>query len=225
MSQDVVSVPSTMPVASAAALMAERGLSALPVISPEGVMLGIVSELDLIRRLSGREDRSSGWLHRVFANPDRDAERYAQLHGSLVEDVMTRDVISVSEDDRVEHAAHVMEEKKIRRLPVLRGGQLMGIISRADLLRALLLQPTPVSGEIANDASIRAAILREIREHPWADSIYVSVTVENGVVEFGGFARSTAFRHGLSAIAHGVPGVREVKDTMSLMPFTLTHQS
>jgi len=214
MTREVVSIPPTMPVSSIARLLAERGISAVPVVAPDGRMLGIVTELDLIRRLSSAEDRQPGWLNRLIGNRDRDAERYAQVHGMLAEDVMTRNVISVEEDNSAEHIAHLMEERGIRRVPVLRNGRLVGIVSRADLLQALLVPPAPLGTGSADDERIRAALWREIREQPWADTFYTYVNVRDGVVEFQGFARSSAVRRGLRAMAHRIEGVRRVDDNM-----------
>lgn len=215
MTRDVVSIPPTMPVASVARLLAERGISALPVVSSDGRMIGIVTELDLIRRLAGAEDRRPGWLHRLVGSRDRDAERYAQVHGMLAEDVMTRDVLSVEEDTSAEHIAHLMEERGIRRVPVLRDGQLVGIVSRADLLQALMVPPASLGTDAAGDERIRAALWREIREQPWADTFYTYVNVRDGVVDFQGFARSDALRRGLRAMAHRIEGVRRVDDNMA----------
>ena len=214
MTREVVSIPPTMPVTAIARLLAERGISAVPVLAAGGRMLGIVTELDLIRRLAGAEDRSPGWLHRLVGNRDRDAERYAQVHGMLAEDVMTRDVICVDEDTSAEHIAHLMEERGIRRVPVLRDDCLVGIVSRADLLQALLTPPAPLGSGSAEDERIRAELWREIREQPWADTLYTYVNVRDGVVEFQGFARSAAVRRALRAMAHRIEGVRRVNDTM-----------
>ncbi|MBP0447028.1 CBS domain-containing protein [Roseomonas sp. SSH11] len=213
MTREVICVPAAMPVASLARLLAERGISAVPVTGGDGRLLGIVTELDLIRRLSGAEERP-GWLHRLFGSRDRDAERYAQLHGMLAEDVMTRDLITVTENTPVEQIARIMEERGIRRVPVLRGERLVGIVSRADLLQALLVPPASLGEGGSEDERIREVIWREIRQQPWADTIYTFVAVKNGVVEFQGFARSQAVRRGLQSIAHRVPGVRQVVDNM-----------
>jgi CBS domain-containing protein len=214
MSREVASVPASMPVASIARLLAERGLSAVAVTSASGTLLGIVTELDLIRRLGGSGEGRAGWLHRIFGSRDRDAERYARLHGTLAEDVMTREVVTVGEDDSAERIARLMEERGIRRVPVVRDGELVGMVSRADLLQAVMIPPAPAGSEKAEDERIREAVWKEIREQPWADAFFTFVEVKDGVVQFQGFARSAAVRRGLQAIAHGVPGVKGVEDNM-----------
>jgi CBS domain-containing protein len=214
MTREVICVPASMPVASLARLLAERGISAVPVTGADGRLLGIVTELDLIRRLSGAEDRRPGWIQRLFGDRDRDAERYAQVHGMLAEDVMTRSLVTVTEDSSVEHIAHLMEERGIRRVPVLRGERLVGLVSRADLLQALLVPPAALGDGAEEDERIREAVWKEVREQPWADMVYTFVSVKDGVVEFQGFARSPAVRRGLQAIAHRVQGVRQVVDNM-----------
>ncbi|MFH5924221.1 CBS domain-containing protein [Roseomonas xinghualingensis] len=214
MSREVASIPASMPIASIARLLAERGLSAVTVTSADGKLLGIVTELDLIRRLGGTGEGRVRWLQRLLHSRDRDAERYAQLHGAVAEDVMTRDVVTVSEDTTADQIVRLMEEKGIRRVPVLRNGDLVGMVSRADLLQALITPPPSGGSEEAQDERIREAVWKEIREQPWADAFYTFVEVREGVVEFHGFARSEAVRRGLQAIAHQVPGVKGVRDSM-----------
>ena len=216
MTPDVVTVPPETPVAAVARLLAERGISAVPVLDGAGAVLGVVSEGDLIRRLAGEEDRPRGWLAGLFADPDAAAERYARTRGATAGEVMTRRVVAVGEDATAAHIARLMEEEGIRRVLVLAEGRLRGIVSRADLLRALV-SPPRAEGDLS-DERIRLAVLAAMREEPWADAFHTVVEVRDGVVHLHGFVRSEAARRALRVLAENVPGVRGVVDGTRPMP-------
>ncbi len=216
MTADVVTVPPSTPVIAIARLLADRGISAVPVVAADGAVAGIVTEADLIRRLAGEDDRPAGWLASMFANPARDAERYARTHGMTAADVMTEDVVAVDPDTLASVIAHMMEDRGIRRVLVTQEGRLKGLVSRADLLRALVA-PAPEAGELSDDR-IRRAVLAAMKREPWADTFYALVDVKDGVVEFHGFSRSAAVQRGLRVLAENVPGVKGVVDNTQPMP-------
>jgi CBS domain-containing protein len=217
MTADVVTVPPSTPVIAMARLLADRGISAVPVVSADGQVLGIVTEADLIRRLAGEEDQPTGWFSAMFSNPARDAERYARTHGVSAHDVMTTGVVAVDPDTLASTVAHIMEEKGIRRVLVTKEGRLKGIVSRADLLRALVAPAPAAEGELSDDR-IRRAVLAAMKKEPWADTFYALVDVRDGVVEFHGFSRSAAVQRGLRVLAENVPGVKSVVDNTHPMP-------
>ena len=219
MTADVVTVPPETPVLAVARLLAERHISAVPVLDATGNVLGIVTEADLIRRLAGEEDRPKGWLAQLFSDPGEQADRSARTHGAGARDVMTEELVAVAEGDSANHIAHLMEEKHIRRVLVLAKGKLRGLVSRADLLRALA-SPPPTEGDLS-DSRIRAAVLAAMRKEPWADTFYTLVEVKDGVVEFHGFMRSEATKRGLRVLAENVPGVKRVDDKTEPMPVYL----
>ncbi len=216
MTPDVVTVPPETPVIAVARLLAERGISAVPVLDKAGTVLGVVTEADLIRRLAGEEDQPMGWLRSLFADPGEQAERYARTHGSTAAEIMTVGAVAVTEADTATHIAHVLEEKAIRRVLVIDDGRLRGIVSRADLLRALV-SPPKVEGDLADDR-IRQAVLAAMRKEPWADTFYTLVEVKAGVVEFHGFMRTEQVSRGLKVLAEQVPGVKGVVDNTQPMP-------
>lgn len=223
MTREVVTVPASMPVVALARLMAERGISSTPVMGSEGRLLGIVTEADLLRRLPGREDAPVGWWRGLFQNADRQAEQYARTHGVRAEDVMTTDLVTVGPDATAAHCAHLMEERRIKRLPVVEGGRLVGIVSRADLVRAVQDAPLRIgAGPKALDARIRAALRAELRAQPWTSSLYISAEVIDAVVTLHGFVDSDAVRRGLRVLAERIDGVARVDDRMEdaslLMP-------
>jgi CBS domain-containing protein len=216
MTPDVITVPPETPVLAIARLLGDRGISALPVVDAEGQTVGVVTEGDLIRRLAGEQDKPAGWFASLFADPARDAERYARTHGMTARDVMTSDVITVDPDTLASAVAHVMEDRSIRRVLVTQEGRLKGIVSRADLLRALVVPPEP-PGELS-DERIRRAVLAAMKKEPWADTFYTMVEVTAGVVQFHGFSRTAAVQRGLRVLAENVPGVKSVVDNTQPMP-------
>lgn len=216
MTPDVVTVPPETPVIAVARLLADRGISAAPVVDAQGQVIGVVTEADLIRRLAGEEDRPAGWLASLFSNQERDAERYARTHGVTARDLMTAEVVAVDPDALASHVAHLMEERGIRRVLVTQEGRLKGIVSRADLLRALVAPPAE-QGDLSDDR-IRRAVLAAMKKEPWADTFYTMVEVHDGVVEFHGFSRSAAVQRGLRVLAENVPGVKSVVDNTQPMP-------
>jgi CBS domain-containing protein len=216
MTPDVVTVPAETPVIAMARLLADRGISAVPVVDAEGKVLGVVTEADLIRRLAGEQDKPGGFFASLFGNPERDAERYARTHGVTARDVMTADVVAVDPDALASAVAHLMEDKGIRRVVVVQDGRLKGIVSRADLLRALIAAPAE-TGDYP-DERIRRAVLAAMKKEPWADTFYTMVDVKDGVVEFHGFSRSAAVQRGLRVLAENIPGVKGVVDSTQPMP-------
>lgn len=216
MTPDVITVPPETPVMAIARLLADRGISAVPVVDAQGQAVGVVTEGDLIRRLAGEQDRPSGWFASLFADPARDAERYARTHGATARDVMTSDLVAVDPDTLASAVAHLMEDRGIRRVLVTQEGRLKGIVSRADLLRALVAPPEQ-QGELSDDR-IRRAVMAAMKKEPWADTFYTVVDVKDGVVEFHGFSRSAPVQRGLRVLAENVPGVKSVVDNTQPMP-------
>jgi len=216
MTRNVVSVPADAPALAVARLLLERRISALPVTDNWSMLLGIVSEADLIRRLS-TEDREEkrGLLSSLFFDRDRAAAQFARAHGATASDIMTRTVITATEGMSAEHAAHLMEEHRVRRLPVVHDGMLLGIVSRGDLLRALL---QPGDAAETTDEAIRGAIGQAMARLPWADAPFVFVDVKGGEVSLHGFCSSPEVRQGLKALAGTVPGVRAVHDAIVHRP-------
>jgi CBS domain-containing protein len=215
MTRDVVVLRPETPIMEAARLFAERGISGAPVVDAAGLLVGVVSESDLMHRLAASGARPPGWLGGLLADPASLAREYARAHGRTVQDVMTTDPLSLGPDVPAERVAKLLEEKGIRRVPIVAAGRLLGVVSRSDLLKVLLAAPDAPAAA-ADDAAIRVELARRLREQPWADRQFLHAAVKDGAVHFTGFARSPAVGQGLRALAEGVPGVREV--TLDLAP-------
>ena len=216
MTHPVITVTAETTVADAAELMIGHRISGLPVVDAAGEVAGIVTEGDLLRRAeTGTERRRARWLEFLIA-PGRLASEYAHANGRRVGEVMTDAVVSVGPDDAVADLIDLMERRRIKRVPVIDQGRLVGIVSRANLVRALVRNlPRPESASGIPDAAIRELILVEIAKQPWGPRASVDVRVENGVVELHGAVTDDRERPALRVLAENVPGVKEVRDRLT----------
>lgn len=209
MTRDVVAVRPDMAVAPVARVLAEAGISAVPVTDAAQQLVGMVAELDLIRPLAEQDKAPPGWLASLFADERAAADRYARTHGLKARDVMTRDVATVTEQTTADHLARIMEERAVRSVPVLaEDGTLRGIISRANLLLAL---PTPgrPGAAAVDDERLRRSITEALRRQPWADMHCLTVEVENGIVPLHGFHGSPEAQHAVRVL---IEGMRSAED-------------
>jgi CBS domain-containing protein len=215
MTSRVVTTDERASVQTAAKLMAEHGISALPVVDRVGQVIGMVSEGDLLHRdETGTERRRAWWLDLVAPTNELAAD-YVKSHGSRVGDVMTHDVISVTEATPVADIAILLETNRIKRVPVLREGRLVGIVSRANLVRALAMTVAAVpAGTEADDSAIRERLLTELRSQRWAEAAPGNITIQDGVVHLWSSYMSDAERRALVIAAESIPGVRRVEDHM-----------
>ena len=214
MTPGVTEVQLETPVGAIARMFADEGVSVAAVTDAAGALLGIVTESDLIRRLAEEDERPSGWLARLFDSSAAKAERYARSHGVNAGEVMTRRVVTASPEESAAHVARLMEEHKVRRVLVTDGGRLVGLVSRSDLVRALIAQQQASDAD-PSDERIHRAVLDAMRSASWADTVRTAVHVQNGVVEFYGFSPSEAVSRALYVLAENVPGVKGVVDHTS----------
>lgn len=205
-------------VQGAARLMLERAISALPVVDEKDRVIGIISEGDLIRRAELGTDRVHGsWWLRFLAFPSEGAAAdFVKTHATRVRDVMTSPVISASENTPLEKIALLLEKHRIKRVPVLRAGQLVGVVSRADLVRRLAVaRPGKPPG--AGNRSIRKRMLKTLAD-AGVDAAYLNVSVSDGVLHLWGGVKSDAEKQALRVAAEGIPGVRNIEDHTFVMP-------
>lgn len=219
MTTTVITVAPETSVAEVARLLLDKHISAVPVLDVSGGLVGMVSEGDLMRRAEGAEHHQDSWWLRLVSNPSERASDYVKSRGRSAGDVMTRDVVSVTEDTPVGQVAHLQETKQIKRVPVLRDGKLVGIVSRADLLRAVVarrdIQPATSS---AADQTIRRRILEKFNQSDWAPASRLSVLVDDGIAQIWGLVDSKEQRDALRVAAENVAGVRGVEIHASVFP-------
>lgn len=216
MTTPVITVSPETPVADVAALLLERRISGVPVVDG-GRLLGVVSEGDLMRRVEiGSEERTSWWL-RHFGSLDRMADTYVRSHGKFARDVMTTRVITVTEDTTVSEIAQLLETKRIKRVPVVRGDEVVGIVSRANLLHAIAAgRKRQDPGVRPDDAALRSLIVERVHGEPWTHAAVINVTVDDGVAVLWGLVHSPIQRDALRVLAEGVEGVRAVEVNLEL---------
>jgi CBS domain-containing protein len=213
MTQTVITVQPETPVREAARLFAENNISGAPVVDDEGRLLGIISEGDLLhRRETGTESRRRSWWLDLFASNRDLASTYIKENARLVKDVMTTDVISVAELTPINEVADLMERRRIKRVPVLYDGQLLGIISRANLVKAVASAPQGSdTAALDADEAIRDAVILELRGHRWAAPTE-NVMVIDGVVHLWAVVKSAEQARAMCVAAEKVPGVKGVED-------------
>jgi len=211
MTRNVVSVQADDPVLKAARLMLQNRISGLPVVDAKGKLAGIVTEGDFLRRGEiGTQRKRPKWLE-FLVGPGRLAAEYVQTSGRRVSEVMTTELRTVTEDDTLEKVVETMERHHVKRLPVMRGDQMVGIISRANLMHALAsLARDSEAPASTDDASIREQILATLAKQPWAP--HANVVVKNGVAELWGVITDERERGGLVVAAENVAGVKAVRD-------------
>lgn len=206
-------------IADAARIMLEHRVSGLPVVDGQGGLVGIVTERDLLRRAEiGTEHRRPRWLE-MWVGTGELAEEYVRAHGRRIGDVMTRKVVSVDTDTPLDEVVTLMEREGLKRLPVIRDGRIAGIVSRANLVLALSRRIPESPPVLDDDLSIRRHILDEIAGNGWAPSAIIQVDVSDGVVELSGSVLDERVRQAIAVAARNVPGVAEVKDNLTVMPF------
>lgn len=216
MSTKVVTVSPTTSVRDIAALMVEKHVSGLPVLNENGTLVGMISEGDLLRRPEiGTEKPRRRWAS-FFAGADEQAREFTKSHGLRASDVMTEQVVHVAEATSLGEVVGLMEKHNVKRLPVLANAKLVGIVSRADLLRALAMQqadalPPPAE----SDAAMRAAMNDVLATEEWAMSAMVNVIVADGVMHLWGVIDSNDQRHALCVAAENIPGVSAVEEHLT----------
>lgn len=212
MTRNVISVKPEDTVARAVRLMLQRRVSGLPVIDTAGRLVGMVTEGDFLRRTeTGTQRQRPRWLE-FLAGPGRLADEYVHTHGRKISEVMTIEPVTVTEDASLADAVSLMEKRRIKRLPVLRGDKVIGILSRANVLHALASVSREMKPGSANDTAIRENILAELANEKWAPIAMLNIVVRDGVVDIWGTISDERERQALIVAAENVPGVERVND-------------
>jgi CBS domain-containing protein len=212
MSRQIVSIGPEAPVLDAVQLMLQHRISGLPVIDPSGNLQGVVTEGDFLRRAeTGTQRKRARWIE-FLMGPGRLASEYVRASGGKVGEVMTPEVHTVTEEAPLEDAVHLMERHRVKRLPVMRDGKVVGIVTRSNLMRALAHFALAEQPAAAGDAAIRASLLAELRKQPWAPVGLINVVVTDGIVKLSGALTDERERQAIRVAAENIPGVRKVED-------------
>lgn len=212
MTRDVVSIGPDATVLQAARLMLQHHISGLPVVDKDNELVGILSEGDFLRRReTATERRRSRWLE-FLMGPGKIASEYTHSHGQKVVEVMTDEVRTVDEDADLEAVVELMEKHRIKRVPVTHDGKMTGIVTRSNLMHAMVSMARGEPAAPKGDAEIRERLLTEIKAQEWAPAAMVNVVVRDGVVELWGAVIDDRQRDALKVAAENIPGVKAVKD-------------
>lgn len=213
MTRKVVTVNPETSVREAAQIFADNHISGAPVVDDEGRLLGMITEGDLIHRSEiGTQARRRSWWLEFFSSTRELAATYIKENARLVKDVMTDKVISVQETTPVSEIADLLERHRIKRVPVLYDGELLGIVSRANLVKTLAsVSKESADGSLDRDHAIREAVLRELSGHRWAVPDE-NVIVNAGTVHLWGVVNSVEQARAMCVAAENVPGVKGVED-------------
>jgi CBS domain-containing protein len=210
MSARVVSIAPEATVLDAVRLMLEHQISGLPVVDKTGALVGIVTEGDFLRRAeTGTQRKRPRWLE-FLVGPNSLAADYVRSHGRKVEEVMTREPVTIGEDASLDEIVRIMERKRVKRLPVVRGQEVVGIVSRANLLRALASVGAALPEPAKSDAEIRERVVAELNRELWAPVALIDVIVKGGVVELWGSITEAKQGEALKVCCENIPGVKSV---------------
>ena len=212
MTREVVSIAPDASVLEAVRLMLQHKISGLPVVDASGNLQGVVTEGDFLRRVETGTERKRSRFVEFLLGPGRLATDYVQASGRKVGDVMTPQVRTVTEDAPLEQIVHLMERYRIKRVPVVRGEKVVGIVTRANLMRALASLALAEHPVAADDAAIRERLLAELRRQSWAPVGLIDVVVKDGVVKLQGALTDERERQAIRVAAENIPGVKKVED-------------
>jgi len=217
MTNKVITAERDTSVEQIAALMMKHHISAVPIVE-KGRVVGLVSEGDLMRRVEGAVEKHRSWWLSFFANPDLEASEYVALHGRSAKDIMTTNVVTIPSDMPVGEIARLLEKKHFKRVPVLDDGELVGIVSRANLLHAMAAVPVIRFESSSDDQEKRDIILGALAEAPRLSIAQLNVVVEGGRVDVWGIAASDAEEAAVRVALANIEGLGQVSVNIGRLP-------
>jgi CBS domain-containing protein len=213
MTWGTITVEPDASITRAVRLMLQNKISGLPVVDANGQLVGMVTEGDFLRRGElGTTRQRPRWLE-FLLGPGKLATEYVQTSGQKVAQVMTPEPKTITPETPLDEVVRLMERHRIKRLPVVQDGKLVGIVSRANLLHALASVAREVKAPAGDDATIRERIMAECAKQPWAP--HVNVVVRDGVVELWGVITDERERQAFTVVSENVPGVKAVRDHLA----------
>lgn len=222
MTRHVVSIAPDATIRDAAQLMWRHGISGLPVVDKAGKLVGMITEGDLLRRAeTGTERHRSRWLE-LLAGRAQQAAEYVRSHGRRVDEVMTSDPVVITEDTSLDEVVSLMERRRIKRVPVVSGLRIIGIVSRANLLHALASLARRPAAEHQDDTTIRKRIIDELERQAWARGTNINVVVYNGDVELWGEVEDEEQVAAVRVLVENVLGVSSIRNHLTLPEITVT---
>jgi len=211
MTRSVITIAPDATVLEAAKTMLRHHVSGLPVVDAAGQLVGIVSEGDFIRRSEIGTQRKRGCWLKFLLGAGLTATDYVREHGRKVSEVMTTDPITVAEDATLEQIVTSMETNGVKRLPVMRGNKLVGVVSRANLLQAVASLTREIPDPTADDDHIRSRIIAAIEKNDWSP-FGLNVIVRDGIVHLSGVITDESSRQAAMVATENITGVKKVHD-------------
>jgi len=217
MTNTVITVGPDRPLKEIAQLLIKHRISAVPVINEDKKLMGIVSEGDLVHRIRGDHELPRSWWLSLIGDLNDIPKEFIRTHGKTAKDVMTQEVITATPFTSIAELSEMLETNKIKRVPIVESGKLIGIVSRANIIQGLVAQDDDSLPKVAkSDQEIRKILLEEFLQHEWASNATVNVVVKNGVVQFWGLVSSEDAKDALRIAAEKIPGVKEVKENLDV---------
>jgi CBS domain-containing protein len=214
----VITVSESSTVRDLAKILLANRISAVPVVDSVGKVVGIVSEADLMHRAEAGTERPASWWLSLISGDRAVATEYVQSHAAKVKDVMTANVQTAQPDTPLVEIADMFEEKHIKRVPIVNpAGELVGIVSRANIIQAIASARPKLEISLP-DTKIREKLITELKKHSWTHIHKLNVTVTNGVVDLWGFVQSEKERQAIRVTAEAIPGVVAVNDHLMQEP-------
>ncbi len=221
MTTNVITIAPSLAVEQIAQLLLSCNISGVPVVDAEDRLIGLVSEGDLLARREGGTERRRSWWLNLLAGPEERAREFVKTHGHKAEDVMTREVVTVTVDRPVGEIAEILEKRHIKRVPVVEDGKIVGLVSRANLLHGLATHKDRISVTPSpDDRAIRELVQALVKRVDWITHGSFNVMVSDGVVELWGWVDSEDERKALMTAVGELDGVQEIVDHLgSVAPY------
>jgi CBS domain-containing protein len=207
----VITVKQSCTVQEVAKTFVEHRISGVPVVDDQGMLVGIVSEGDLMHRSEADTERKRLWWLLALTAEETLAADYVKAHACRVADVMTRHVITAAPDTPLREIAALLEKNSVKRVPIMEKGQLVGIISRANLVQAVASTRAGMDAS-PSDTAIRDKLLAHLKTQPWAHTGLLNITVTDGIVDLWGLTSSDVERKAIRVAAECAQGVHAVND-------------
>jgi CBS domain-containing protein len=211
MTRPVITVTPKTTIVEAANTMLQRHVSGLPVVDAAGKLIGIISEGDFIRRSEIGTQRKRGRFLKFIMGPGKEATDFVHEHGRRIAEIMTPEPLTIGEDSDLEEIVKLMEKNNVKRLPVMRGDKLVGIVSRSNLLQAVASLARQIPDPTGDDDHIRNRIIDTLEKSDWCP-FGVSVIVRDGIVHLSGVITEERSRQAAIVAAENVAGVKKVHD-------------
>lgn len=216
MTTKVITVTPSATVQEIAAILLANRISAVPVVDAKGAPVGIVSEGDLLHRVEAGTERHRSWWLDLIADRATVARDFLKSHATRAQEIMTRPVVSISPETPLGEVAALLEKRRIKRVPVVEGGRLVGIVSRANLLQAVAAHKSVAPVATPNDSLLRDRVLGDLRSELADSATHVNVIATGGTVELWGQVETLEEREALRVAAELVPGVQSVVNNIVL---------